>query len=113
MAVSYKKLWHILVDRDMKKKDLEALAGLSHYTMSKMSRDENVTTEVLGKVCAALDCNVEDIIGQHRTIAEASAVESPIRQETIGFPAHFFARAHNFKPPGRACQPEADSPMRT
>lgn len=53
------------------------------------------------------------IIGQHRTIAEASAVESPIRQETIGFPAHFFARAHNFKPPGRACQPEADSPMRT
>lgn len=43
----------------MKKKDLEALAGLSHYTMSKMSRDENVTTEVLGKVCAALDCNKE------------------------------------------------------
>ena len=54
-----------------------------------------------------------DRLGQHRTIAEASAVESPIRQETIGFPAHFFARAHNFKPPGRACQPEADSPMRT
>ena len=53
------------------------------------------------------------IIRQHRTIAEASAVESPIRQETIGFPAHFFARAHNFKPPGRACQPEAESPMRT
>ena len=52
-------------------------------------------------------------VRQHRTIAEASAVESPIRQETIGFPAHFFARAHNFKPPGRACQPEADSPMRT
>lgn len=60
---------------------------------------------------------IEDVyhytLGQHRTIAEASAVESPIRQETIGFPAHFFARAHNFKPPGRACQPEADSPMRT
>ncbi|MFR4372393.1 MAG: hypothetical protein ACLT3G_00195 [Acutalibacteraceae bacterium] len=56
---------------------------------------------------------VAAILGQHRTIAEASAVESPIRQETIGFPAHFFARAHNFKPPGRACQPEADSPMRT
>ena len=53
------------------------------------------------------------ILRQHRTIAEASAVESPIRRETIGFPAHFFARAHNFKPPGRACQPEADSPMRT
>ena len=60
-----------------------------------------------------LDEEVSMSLGQHRTIAEASAVESPIRQETIGFPAHFFARAHNFKPPGRACQPEADSPMRT
>ena len=62
MAVSYKKLWHILLDRDMKKKDLENLAGLSHCTMSKMSRDENVNIEVLGKVCAALDCKVENII---------------------------------------------------
>ena len=65
----------------------------------------------------AVDINTEGellaVLRQHRTIAEASAVESPIRQETIGFPAHFFARAHNFKPPGRACQPEADSPMRT
>jgi len=62
MVVSYKKLWHILLDRDMKKKELEALAGLSHYAKSKMSRDENVTTEVLGKVCAVLDCKIEDII---------------------------------------------------
>lgn len=61
----------------------------------------------------AIDDALQVSLGQHRTIAEASAVESPIRQETIGFPAHFFARAHNFKPPGRACQPEADSPMRT
>lgn len=62
MAVSYKKLWHILLDRDMKKKDLEALAGLSHYAINKMSRNENVTTEVLGKVCGALGCKVEDIM---------------------------------------------------
>lgn len=61
----------------------------------------------------AKEMGIDKVLGQHRTIAEASAVESPIRQETIGFPAHFFARAHNFKPPGRACQPEADSPMRT
>ena len=46
----------------MKKKELEALAGLSHYAMSKMSKDENVTTEVLSKVCAALDYKIEDII---------------------------------------------------
>lgn len=62
MAVSYKKLWHILIDRNMTKKELEALAGINHYTMSKMSRDENVTTDVLGKVCAALDCKLEDIM---------------------------------------------------
>ena len=62
MGVSYKRLWKLLIDKDMKKKDLEALAGINHYTMSKMSRDENVTTDVLGKVCAALDCKVEDII---------------------------------------------------
>lgn len=62
MAVCYKKLWHILIDRDMKKKDLEKLAGINHYTMNKMSRDENVTADVLGKICIALDCKVEDII---------------------------------------------------
>lgn len=62
MTVSYKKLWHILIDKDMKKKELEELAGINHYTMNKMSRDENVTTEVLGKICNALDCKVEDIV---------------------------------------------------
>lgn len=62
MAVSYKKLWHILIDKDMKKKDLENLAGINHYTMNKMSRDEKVTIDILGKICVALDCKVEDII---------------------------------------------------
>ena len=62
MAVSYKKLWHLLLDRDMKKKDLESLAGVNHYTMKKLSRDENVTTDIVGKICAALDCKVEDIM---------------------------------------------------
>lgn len=62
MEVSYKKLWHILIDRNMKKKDLEVLAGISHYTVNKLSRDENVTTEILGKICIALDCKVEDIM---------------------------------------------------
>lgn len=61
MTISYKKLWHILVDRNMKKKDLESLAGLSHYTMNKLSRDENVTVEVLLKICDALNCDIVDI----------------------------------------------------
>ncbi|MCI8426794.1 MAG: helix-turn-helix transcriptional regulator [Lachnospira sp.] len=62
MTVSYKKLWHILIDKGMKKKDLEALAGINHYTMNKMSREENVTIDTIGKICIALHCKVEDII---------------------------------------------------
>ena len=62
MAVSYKKLWHLLIDRDMKKKDLESLAGVNHYTMRKLSRNENVTTDIIGRICVALDCKVEDIM---------------------------------------------------
>jgi len=62
MAVSYKKLWHILLDRDMKKKDLQSAAGLTSYAMNKLSRDEDVTTEILGKICKALDCTTDDIM---------------------------------------------------
>lgn len=62
MAVSYKKLWHILLDRDMKKKDLQKAAGLTNYAMLKLGRDEDVTTEILGKICKALDCSTEDMM---------------------------------------------------
>ena len=62
MAVSYKKLWHILLDRDMKKKDLQNSAQLTSYAMNKLSRNQNVTTEVLGKICKALTCTTDDII---------------------------------------------------
>ncbi len=62
MAVSYKKLWDILLDRKMKKKDLQAAAGLSKYAMNKLSRDEDVTTETLGKICATLNCKTDDIM---------------------------------------------------
>ena len=62
MAISYKKLWHILLDKDMMKKDLQAKAGLTHYTMTKLSRDEDVTTETLRKICTALDCSFDDIM---------------------------------------------------
>ena len=62
MAVSYKKLWHILLDRDMKKKELQSAAGLTSYAMNKLSRDEDVTTEILGKICRALDCTTDDIM---------------------------------------------------
>ena len=62
MAISYKKLWHILLDRDLKKKDLIDLAGINEYTVKKLSRNENVSTEVLGKVSKALGCSIDDIV---------------------------------------------------
>lgn len=62
MAVSYKKLWHILLDRDLKKKDLEQMAGITEYMVRKLTNNEHVTTEVLGKISKALNCPVEDIV---------------------------------------------------
>ena len=62
MAVSYKKLWKILIDRDMKKKDLCAAAGISHASMAKLGKNENVTTDVLVKICTALQCDIGDIM---------------------------------------------------
>ena len=62
MATSYKKLWKLLIDRDMKKKDLAELAGISSFTISKMSAGNNVTVEVLGKICVALGCTLDDIM---------------------------------------------------
>ena len=62
MAISYKKLWKLLIDRDMKKKDLAKLADVSNFTISKMSAGNNVTVEVLGKICLALDCKLDDIM---------------------------------------------------
>ena len=60
--VSYKKLWKMLIDRDMKKKDLAKLANLSTYTIQKMNRNENVNTETLTKICKALNCTFDDIV---------------------------------------------------
>lgn len=62
MAISYKKLWKLLIDNDMKKKDLPAFANISLSTVTKMSHDENVSTEILGRICAAFNCNIEDIV---------------------------------------------------
>ncbi len=62
MAVSYKKLWHMLLDKNMKKKDLKENAELTSYAMNKLSRDEDVTTETLGKICKALQCSTDDIM---------------------------------------------------
>ncbi len=62
MAVSYKRLWKLLIDRDMKKKDLCVAAGISHASMAKLGKNENITTNVLVKICTALKCDISDIM---------------------------------------------------
>ena len=62
MAISYKRLWKLLIDRNMYKKDLRALTGISTNVIAKMSKDKDVSTEVLRKICAALDCGLDDIV---------------------------------------------------
>lgn len=60
--ISYKRLWKLLIDKDLKKKDLEQLAGISHYTLNKLNKGENVTTDILVKICKALNCTMDDIL---------------------------------------------------
>lgn len=62
LSVSYKKLWKLLIDREMKKKDLCELAGISHASMAKLGKNENITTDVLLRVCSALHCDISDIM---------------------------------------------------
>ena len=62
MAISYKKLWKLLIDKEIKKKDLSCIAGISPATITKMGKNGHVTTEVLLKICTALECTMDDII---------------------------------------------------
>lgn len=62
MAVSYKKLWHLLIDRNMMKKDLKESANLTQHAMRKLGNDESVTTDTLAKICRALNCTVDEIM---------------------------------------------------
>ena len=62
MAVSYKKLWKLLIDKDMKKKELCEKAGISAASVTKMGRNGHDSTEILVRICTALDCQIEDIM---------------------------------------------------
>ena len=62
MAISYKKLWKLLIDKNMIKKDLRIAAGLSTNVIAKLGKNENVSTEVLGKIWFVLDCEITDIM---------------------------------------------------
>lgn len=62
MKISYKKLWKLLIDKDMMKKDLAERAGISTASIAKLGRNENVNTDILLKICKALECDVSDIM---------------------------------------------------
>lgn len=62
MQISYKKLWKLLIDKDMLKKDLAARAEISSTSIAKLSKNENVNTDILRKICNALQCDISDIM---------------------------------------------------
>ena len=62
MAVSYRKLWHVLLDKRIKRSELMEIAGISDYSFRKLRNDQDVSTEVLTKICVALECEVSDIV---------------------------------------------------
>ena len=62
MAVSYNRLWKLLIDRKMSKADLRKAAGLAPNTMTKLRRDEPVNLAILGRACAVLECDIGDIM---------------------------------------------------
>lgn len=62
MAISYKKLWKLLIEKDLKKKDLRDMTGLGVSTITKLGKNENVNTDVLQRICKALDCDIPDIM---------------------------------------------------
>lgn len=62
MRISYNKLWKLLIDKNMKKSDLKEKAGISSASLAKLGKGDNITTDVLLRVCEAMDCRIEDIL---------------------------------------------------
>lgn len=62
MKISYNKLWKLLIDKNMRRKDLQEVAEISSASIAKLGKGENITTDVLLKICEALDCTLEDIM---------------------------------------------------
>ena len=71
MSVSYNKLWHLLLDKDLTKTDLRRLAGVSTNVIAKLGRNESVSMDTLMKICVALDCDIADIVEMSGSRKEA------------------------------------------
>ena len=76
MVISYKKLWKLLIDRDMKKKDLIAKSGISQSSVTKLGHNESVSTDIIVKICTALECDLTDIM---ELVPEESVTDCVIR----------------------------------
>ena len=76
MKASYKKLWKLLIDRDMKKSDLAEQANVSVATLTKLAKCENVNVDILIRICVALECEIEDIMELVRKDIEADGRDS-------------------------------------
>jgi putative transcriptional regulator len=62
MALSYNKLWKLMIDKGLKKSDLNKLVGLSQSTIAKLSKGKNLNTDVLQRICEVLNCDIADIV---------------------------------------------------
>ena len=62
MQISYKKLWKLLIDRNMNRKDLRAKTGISSACIAKMGKGENISTDIIIRICSTLDCDISDIL---------------------------------------------------
>lgn len=76
MRISYNKLWKMLIDKDMKKSDLRDKAGISSASIAKLGKGDNITTDILIKICEAMDCHLEDIM--------ETVDDQPIAEEKTG-----------------------------
>lgn len=76
MRISYNPLWKLLIDREMNKKDLRELSGISTSSIAKLGKGENITTDVLLKICTALNCQISDIL---ETITDEDVVNNEIK----------------------------------
>ena len=72
MKACYKKLWKLLIDKNLKRTDLKKLTGISSASLAKLGKDENVSMDVLQKLCMALNCDIGDIVEMQRVSAEVS-----------------------------------------
>jgi putative transcriptional regulator len=62
MRISYNKLWKMLIDKNMKKSDLREKVGISSASLAKLGKGDNITTDVLLRICEVMDCRIEDIL---------------------------------------------------